>query len=498
MSKGAGQATTLLAKSRIELIATQAERILPVFVIMVAIFLRLHNLVTVPGSLTHDEAENGLDALRILDGERPIFLTGNFGREVLFIYVQAVSVFFLGQTEWALRLVSAFMGILTVAVAYPLARRMFGARVALLTCGWFSVSLWHLIYSRVALRSISLPLFLAIGFYCLWRGLEGASQSVEARCASTPPTTNSPRPIVWFALGGIVIGLSLYTYSVARFAPFVIVVLALYVALLHRRLLRQTLPGLVLAFAITTLVFLPQGLFFLSHPESLVDRAQHVWVFNSELNQGNPMGALFDSALRSISMFVLRGGNYWDSLISGRPIFDPLSALLMLIGIGVAARRIRGPAYGFTIIWLVVMFVPSLLVIQDTPNPIRATALIPAIFVLPALGAVWVWEAWDSRLSSRQGRFPSMLNALPILIVTLAFLGGAYYTYHSYFELWAKTPAFRSKFGSNFNVDRRASFELARELVRMEQQPIFVGSNDYDDPRVYPWLRFIFFETTRC
>ena len=60
--------------------------------------LRFHNLDSIPRGLTPDEAWNGLDALKILNGERPIFLTANYGREALFIYLQAISIGFLGQT----------------------------------------------------------------------------------------------------------------------------------------------------------------------------------------------------------------------------------------------------------------------------------------------------------------------------------------------------------------------------------------------------------------
>ena len=450
---------------RLQLVATRAERILPVVVLLGAIFLRLYSLDTVPGGLLWDEAHNGLDALRILDGERPIFLTENFGREVLFVYLQAISVAFLGQTSLALRMVSAIIGILTVVAAYLLARRMFGARVALLTCGWLTISLWHLIFSRIGLRSISLPLFLAVGFYCLWRGLE------EVSARSTAP--NRTRPAIWFALGGIVMGLSLYTYSTARFAPFVILALALYVALLHRHLLSQALPGLVLALTLTTLVFLPEGFFFLSHPASLLERAQDVWVFNPELNRGNPEQALFDSALRSLGMFAIRGDSHWDRNISGRPIFDLLSALLMLIGIALAVRRFREPAHGFIVIWLIVMFVPGLLAIKDTPNYLRVTGLIPAIFMLPSLGAAWLWDAWESRT-------PEMLRALPLFVVTLAFLGGAFHTYNSYFVTWPKAP----EIAQLFTVDRFATLQVARRLVWTEYKPIFMSGGEYHDPRV--------------
>ena len=189
-----------------------------------------------------------------------------------------------------MRVVSAILGIFTVVAAYLLAQRMFNARVALLTCGWLTISLWHVIFSRIGLRSISLPLFLAVGFYCVWRGLEGISSQAGSRRDSPLP---SPRSAMWFALGGMVIGLSQYTYSTARFAPFVIIALAMYLAFLHRRLLRQALPGLILSLAVATIVFLPEGLFFLN------DRA-------SFLSRPDKSGYSIQSYMRAIPY-----GNYW-------------------------------------------------------------------------------------------------------------------------------------------------------------------------------------------
>ena len=103
--------------SRVELLASQAERVLPIVVLSVAVLLRLYSLDTIPRGLLWDEAHNGLDALRILDGERPIFLTGNFGREALCVYLQAISVAVMGQTDLSLRIASALVGILTIVAA---------------------------------------------------------------------------------------------------------------------------------------------------------------------------------------------------------------------------------------------------------------------------------------------------------------------------------------------------------------------------------------------
>ena len=437
----------MLTTRRIELVASLAERFLPVIVILVAIILRLHNLESVPLGLLGDEAYNGLDAQRIVDGERPIFLVGNHGREALFMYLQAVSISLLGSTSLALRMVSAILGILTVLAAFFLTKRMFGRRVALLASGWLTISLWHVIFSRTGWRAISLPFFLTMGFYCVWRGLQEVKSQGRKR---DPSLLLSPRPAIWFALGGAMIGLSLHTYSTARFAPLVIVALAVYLALLHRHLFVNAVPGLVLAFIVTILVFLPQGLFFLSHPESFVERARGVTIVNPDLHEGNPGKAIFDSALRTLGMFAIRGDAVVDKNIPGRPLFDPLSALLALFGLALTVRRLRQPVYGFLMIWLVVMLAPSFLAIDGTPNYFRITGLIPALFMLPALGAASVWEAWDSRLAVCQTGALGILRAFPVFLVTLAFLGGAYHTYQSYFAFWAHSlETFRS-----FSVDR--------------------------------------------
>ena len=461
---------------RFDLLASHAERIMPLVVLSAAIILRLYSLESVPRGLLYDEAYNSSDALKILDGERPIFLTGNFGRESLFIYLQALSIAILGQTTFALRLVPAVIGILTVVAAYLLVQRMFNSRIALLSCGWLTISFWHVIFSRMGLRSISLPLFLAVGFYCLWRGLEGIRRQVEVSPAPPQPSNlNRPKPAIWFALGGIVIGLSLYTYSTARFAPFLILALALYLALLHRQLFRKALPGLVLALALATLVFLPQGIFFLHHPASFLERAQQVSALNAELHEGNPAKAVVESAFRTLGMFAIKGDGNVDRNIPGRPIFDPGSAILMLVGTALAIRRFREPACGIIIMWLFIMFLPSLVTIRDTPNYLRVTGVVPALFILPALGTAYLWKAWESRA-------PAIVRPLPMFLLMAGFLGGAVHTYYSYFVLWPKLPAYSQV----LSTDKVVTLEAAIRIVRSDQQPIFVASGDYDDP----WVRF--------
>ena len=69
-----------------------AEVIALTAIVAVALALRLWRLGAVPPGLHVDEAHNGVDALAILRGARPLYLAGNNGREALLSYMQAVTV----------------------------------------------------------------------------------------------------------------------------------------------------------------------------------------------------------------------------------------------------------------------------------------------------------------------------------------------------------------------------------------------------------------------
>ena len=93
--------------------------------LVAAAWLRFWRLDALPPGLFYDEAFNGLDARQLLSGDGlPLYFPANNGREPLYIYLQAISVFLFGPTAYALRLVSALAGAVTVLAVYDLARSM--------------------------------------------------------------------------------------------------------------------------------------------------------------------------------------------------------------------------------------------------------------------------------------------------------------------------------------------------------------------------------------
>src|SRR5207247_6959003 len=133
--------------------------------------MRLWRFDDLPGGLLLDEAFNGVDALDVLGGARPLFFTRNFGREPLFIYLQAVAVWALGPSPFALRLVAFAFGLLAVPATYAVTRRLVGPWAGLAAAAWIATAPYPVIFSRVGLRAICIPALTALGLYCLERAL---------------------------------------------------------------------------------------------------------------------------------------------------------------------------------------------------------------------------------------------------------------------------------------------------------------------------------------
>src|SRR5262245_28738688 len=73
-------------------------RVLLLLILALAGFLRLYQLSAIPPALGIDEAMNGSNALENIEKRQLlVFYHENFGREGLFINIQTISVYLLGN-----------------------------------------------------------------------------------------------------------------------------------------------------------------------------------------------------------------------------------------------------------------------------------------------------------------------------------------------------------------------------------------------------------------
>jgi len=378
-------------------------------IIILASVLRLYGLDRLPPGLYHDEAYNGLDALNVLQGQYPIFFEANNGREPFFIYLVALSVSLLGRSALAIRLVAAILGILTVPATYWMVRQLLGRREALLAALVTASTFWHLNLSREGFRAVSLPLFTA-----LWLGFLARALRRQRRYD--------------WALAGIFLGLSVYTYLAARFAPLVLLVLVVY--WLARRQ-PVSWRGLLILGLCACLVASPLLIYAARHLDTFLERSGQVSILNPDINHGDLAGTVLRQVLKTLGMFNWRGDFIPRHNLPYRPVFDLATGLLFLLGLALCLRRaLRQQEYALLLIFLLVMLLPTVLA-EGAPHFLRAVGVLPVLFVLPAIGGAAVWQA----ISSRSSRLAAAL----VLALLLGF--SLFSTVNDYFARHVRSEA---------------------------------------------------------
>jgi 4-amino-4-deoxy-L-arabinose transferase-like glycosyltransferase len=393
---------------------------LMVLVLLTATALRLVSSGDVPPGLYHDEAYNGLDALKVLEGDLSLYFSANNGREPMFIYLVALGVGVLGRSPLAVRLAAFVPGLLTVATTYALGRALFSRRIGLLAAAVLSVMLWHFHLSRVGFRAVLLPLFIALATWqaaLAWR---------------------SGRRRQWLAAGALY-GLGFYTYMAVRFTPLALALFGLY---LVRTYPRQRLVPILWAGLGAVLILLPLVAFTLFHPDLVLSRTGQVAIWNQEIHQGDFWGTLIKHTLRTMGMFFVQGDRIWRHNVPWRPVFDPLLGLLFTIGVFRALRRFRqsGPM-AFLLIWVGMMTLPTLLA-EDAPHFLRGVGVLPFAAVFPALGLEWLGGASRSFFQNRFRIGRGVRFIVPVLlalILTFGLLnaGFAYFGEYAHAEMTA-------------------------------------------------------------
>ncbi len=381
---------------------------------LLAAFLRFYRLNDFPPALYLDEAWDAYDAVRVLrTGSLYVLFGGSNGREPLMIHLQALAFLLFGPNAWALRLVPAIVGTLTVPATYRAAAELFGGAkrgkwVGVLAAGMLAVSFWHVDVSRLSPRVIFVPLF---GVPAVWAFLRGWR-------------THRLRYYVW---AGVLMGASLYTYPASRLIPVTCVATAgaIVVAGWLNRIphvdLRRAFLEIGIMLLAMGMVFTPLALYYAQNPGAFFVRSSDTLIFSAEPDAGAV--SLGENISRVVRLFIDRGDMNWRHNLPGRPALDFIEALGFWVGLAAAVWHFSStPAYMMLLIWLVLNLAPTALTV-DAPHFLRAIYALPAGLLLAADGLARLKDRLVPRL------------AWPWLALLVATLGGVL-TYHDYFDLW--------------------------------------------------------------
>ncbi len=427
------------------------------------IALRLYRLGEVPFGFHPDEGHNALDAWRIVEGWRPVFLPRNNGREPLFMYLMAGPMALLGPSIWSARLAGVVAGALMIPAQYlfvqalPLPRPR---RTALISAALVAITFWPVAQARYALRANLLPVWVALTLWAWWRALYPASPPPQGRWRGGGEG--------WAALTGVFLAAAVYTHLTGRLLGLALVASGLWVTVRERR--SRPLGHLAIALMVTGVLIIPQAQYFRTNPGMASHRADQVSVFNPEVNRGDLVGMLVENGWRIVLMPFLRGDASWYHNLSRRPVFDPVIGLAFLVGLAFRARDVvdrRGrraqAASVLVIAALAVTLAPSWLSV-GAPNYVRLTGIWPGLFLLPAWGleraAAWLE---DRRLPPAGGAVHGSMLIGAALGLSLAL------TVRDYFGSYATAP-------QAYDVFNGAAVERGRQVaVLVAEGPTYVS-----------------------
>ncbi|HEX5478330.1 MAG TPA: glycosyltransferase family 39 protein [Dehalococcoidia bacterium] len=387
----------------------------------VAGVLRLVLLGNVPYGIHPDEAQVGTDAHRILaHGWIGVYTPAALGQPSGHAYLTTPSIWLLGNNAFALRLPLALVGLAAIPLLYLLVRVAIGRVEAAFASGMLAVSYWHLFYSRVAHWSISYGTVVLAVLLCLMLGLRGGR-----------------RAWAWYAAAGALLGLGVYTYNIY---PIAIVAVGAFLAIMTVRVLlaerarrrthdagrtvghdvgaNATEPGdgraaglglrppelrlwliAMGVFALAALIVATPMINYLRNPDAIY--WQHFNNYESVRVTRTPeyaaagtwekLGLILGQAKYFASAYAWHGRPDYVDGNGLRPIFDPLTLALLLVGLVFAWKYRRNALIIAALCCFVIIPLPA---VPQTGSIMRepvGAAPYAMLFAALPLAAAWRW-----------------------------------------------------------------------------------------------------------
>lgn len=357
-------------------------------ILVVAVGLRLFQLGNIPPTLGGDEAEQGLEAIDVLNGEitNP-FSTGWLGVPTMSFYFNALTIGLLGNTIFALRLPWVFVGAATVLSTFLLVKRLRGETLALLTAALLATYHYHIHYSRLGSNQIADALFVSLALLFFYRGYD------------------TRQPVDW-ALSGIIVGFAQYFYAGGRFTAVIIMALLAYFTLRDRQhFWREHYRGVVVLLGAMLIVSGPM--------------IQYAFRFPDDYNARLSMVGIFQSGWLATEQEVL-GHSAWEILVvqfqraalaftaypdktfwygSPKPLFHFADGALFLLGLGFASLSFFNRRLIPMVFWWWGGMMMGGFLTENPPSTQRlVTMSVPAVFfaalALEQIGLI-VRRSWN-------------------------------------------------------------------------------------------------------
>jgi 4-amino-4-deoxy-L-arabinose transferase-like glycosyltransferase len=360
-------------------------------------------------------AENHSD----LDGVDPFGVSTYLGHPVLLFWVFGSIGDLLGGVDIEhMRLVHGFVGLAVIAAAYGLFRQVASRSTSLLACSFLGFTHSLFMISRMAMRESTAVLLEVIALALLLRGLR-QGQAFTTFC------------------GGLVAGLGFYVYFPSRATFFLWLAFLGALAVFFKAQVARRDVARLAAIAATgfLLVAVPISVASLKAPRDLqLQQREALLIFPEarEKQRGWVFAPTVAEGIRTNIEWGLGAFNNervdraWAYPNPGHGFLDPLTGVLLWVGVGVVAYRLvrrRGPPWpllflaSFLVLWLGFAFL-----VNKAPNYPRLLITLPLVAYFAAMGTLFLARLAGRAIANGDARIASR-SATAATVAIVAIVG---------------------------------------------------------------------------
>jgi hypothetical protein len=323
-------------------ISAQVEWIALGIILLLAAFLRLYHLDTIPSGVYIDSSGPAVMALRILTEHwHPPFLMQMLFTPSPILYLLAFWFRWFTPTQFHLFLFFSLFSLAAFPLIYWFFRQLIGPPVALVTLYFLTVMRWHIVFSRngfFGIRSIFYA-FACLAF--LTYGLRSGKK--------------------WaFILSGVFLSCGLYTYQSFKAFPLLVLICLLFECWKNPSNIRSNRRVFLMTTALCFVMCWPVVHSWIE--QKTLGIKESMFFIGKDIVEKKSLSPLMDKTFQTMLVFNRTGGTEHRFNYQNHRMLDDITGIFFILGFFYALIRIRERSYFYAISGFFVLSLPEILV----------------------------------------------------------------------------------------------------------------------------------------
>ena len=399
-----------VGKGGVIALSSRISYLIAVLLLLLAGFLRLNNITTLPPGFSDDEINNIRIVETAREGTVEVFYDlGDEGREGLYPISLAFFTSLTGKGMWEYRLPSIWAGMLATALIYAVGKRLFGLMAGLSALALMAVSFWPILLSRQVAQATLLPLLVTATLLSLMTAFP-----VYRHHSSVGETTAAATGL------GILLGLGLYVHPAGLLMLVYSLAFILYVFRAQTPSSRRTLNTYI-GFTLLLMIIIGMPYVISSIRSPTLSGTNRLVGENPHFSPQTMVQALG-------GIFIVGDQNPLHNLPE-RPLFDVVSGLFIIAGLATAIWDWQKRQHTLILLAMAILS-PVFLLAANAPDFLNYASALPLLALLVGLG-----------VQKTMNSLPRPFKGLAGISLVVVLILNINWTTDDLFDNWPNSPA---------------------------------------------------------